>query len=124
MLGATAPGTGLVTQFIILNVKRIDGDKLRDSLKLEGVKAAGMKAALAAVDNSPKMALDLVAPFARNYLKDNLGVDAEITVADKAPPARGKSEFWMGLGFGAGAVALVATVGWGAWKLLFKRFLS
>ena len=122
MLGA-APVTGLSSQQIIVNVKSIDVDKLRKSIGVEGAKAAGLGAALAIVDNEPKMALDIGIPIGRNYLKD-MGVYAEITVANKAPAARGKSEFWPGLAVGVGASTVVFGVGWSAWTLLFKRIFT
>jgi len=122
MLGAK--GDGLKDQFIVLNVKHIDADKLRKGIGATGAADAGISVALSVVDSQPKMALDLGLPIAKRYLRENLGVDAEITAANVAPQARGKSEFFSGAVVGAGVSVFLIGVGWGTWKLLLKRIFT
>lgn len=122
MLGAS--GDGLQSQLIVLRVLHIDADKLKKAIGVEGMKAAGLNVALSVVDSQPKMALDVALPLAKNFLKDNYGVDAEITTSNAPPPARSKSEFFGGLVFGVGASTVVFGVGWATWKLLFRRIFT
>lgn len=123
MLGATGGVSGLASQYIVVNIRHIDVDKLRNAIGVgvKGAQAAGVNAALAIVDSEPKMALDIALPLAKNYMKDTMGVDAELNAANVSPMVRGKSEFWAGAGIGTVAVATVFGIGWATWKLIFKR---
>lgn len=122
MLGAR--GDGLQAQYIVVNVRHIDAEKLKQALGTKGLADAGLSAALTIVDSQPRAALDLGLPIAKRYLRDNLGVDAELTAANVPPPVRQKSEFFGGAVFGAGAVALFAGIGYGAWRLVFRRLFG
>jgi hypothetical protein len=122
MLGAVSgPGTGLADQIIVVRVNRVDAEKLKGFIGVKGVAAAGLGVALSVVDSQPKFALDIGLPVAKSFLRENLGIDAEITPANVAPAARGKSEFLPGVVAGAGLTALVFGVGWTTWKILVGR---
>ena len=96
MLGTTRVGA-LSDQYLVVRIKKVDADKLR--AKVGG--GAAIAAALAVVNTAPKAVLDVAAPYLAGVAKD-YGIDADVTHAD-FPPAAGKtSEFWPGMGVGAG----------------------
>ena len=102
----------LADQYIVVRVKSIDKAKL--GAKVGGGPAGiAVAAALAVTDAVPKAVLDLAAPYAAIVAK-NYGIDAEVTHAD-FPPAKGRtSEFWPGMGVGAGMLGF----GYGLFRLI------
>ena len=121
MLGA---GDGLKGHYILVDVQHVDQDKLLKGAGLTGGTAGGVAAALSIVDSQPDMALDIGLPLAKKYLKENLGVDAEIKPVKVAPEIRGLSEFWPGLGTGIAVSTVVVGIGWASWKLILKRIFT
>lgn len=120
-----ARGNGLKNQYIVLQVQDINGDVLKRKLSSMGQSSFIAPLAMMAMDNIPKEVVDIALPIAQAKLLD-FGVTAKVYATD-VPPAQGgrkKSEFLPGFVVGGSLVAVVATVGWGAWVLLFRRLLS
>ncbi len=112
LLGA---GDALAGQYITVNVKNIDRDKLRAKLKSKvgNAKAQMAYSALSIVDAGPKAALDVAIPFIVTLGKQ-YGIDADVVVSNAPKPRRAFSEFWpgllVGLGIGGGSLLIVKGV--------------
>lgn len=105
-------------QLIVIRVKSIDADKLKN--KLGGTKGATVSAALPLASLAPKAVFDIALPVALGTMK-NYGIEAEATVSN-APLAsfkkRGLSEFFPGLILGG----ILGGTGFGVVKLVGKLF--
>lgn len=108
LLGALKP-TGLKSQYIVIQVKDVDEQKLKGQL---GQYGRYLPSGLRVADALPKVVLDTVAPVAAKALKDQYGVDASISFANASPPTRPKSEFLPGVGAGILMSGLAAGVYW------------
>lgn len=109
VLGA---GEGLGTKNIVLRVKSIDTDRLRQ--KLGGMSGAAIPAALPLIDQAPEIALRTALPLAAKKARDDYGVDLEWDVRDATPGTLGKSSSGFGAGVMVGIICGVAATF--AWK--------
>jgi len=86
----------LANQYITLQVKSIDHDKLK--LKLGGKTGTIASSAMTFVDAAPKAVLDIATPLIKKTAAD-YGVELGVTVSNVPPKGKGRalSEFWPGL---------------------------
>ena len=123
---------GLQNQYILLHVKGIDKQALQLRLKRppgeppsqsrQALVASLAGTTVDALDRVPKAILDIAAPLLVKMLRDDYGIDAQITVSDVPVKmkARERSEFFPGAAVGAVAGALLASLVWGG-KSLFGK---
>lgn len=104
LLGA---GEGLATQTILLRVRSIDTEKLREKLKA-GRWGALLAPSLAIVDQFPRKAIDLALPLARQQLQE-IGVTADLAATDAPPPPRAPAETGVALAVG-GVLGVLSTL--------------
>lgn len=115
LLGAT---DALADQLIIVRVKRVDTERLKQ--RIGGKAGAATSAAMAFVNLAPKAALDIALPIALGQLK-TMGIEAEAQVSSAPMPTtrrRAFSEFFPGLAVGV----VLGGTGFGIFKLLSKAF--
>lgn len=122
---------GLQNQYIVLHVRNIDKAALQRKLKEpRGAPPSPSRQALAVsltgttvnmIDRVPKAILDLAMPFLVKLLKDDYGIDAQITAAEVPPKlkVRELSEFFPGAVVGAVAGALLTALVLGGKNLFF-----
>ncbi len=131
VLGSDLIGAdGLQNQYILLHVKNIDKAALQNKLKQPpGEPPTPSKQALVAslagtsvsvIDRVPKAIIDLALPFLTKVLKDDYGIDAQITASDvpQKMKVRELSEFFPGAAVGVVIGALLASLAWGGKTLL------
>lgn len=134
ILGSDLIGAdGLQNQYVLLRVKNIDKNALQRKIKeLPGAPPSPSEQALMAslagtavsvVDRIPKAVLDLAVPFLIKMLKDDYGIDAQITVSEvpQNMKVRERSEFFPGAAVGAVVGALLTSLVWSGKNLFFGK---
>lgn len=106
---------GLAAKYIVLRVRSIDADRLKQ--KVGGMAGASLPWALPLIDQAPEVVLRTALPLAAKKVQDDYGVTLDWDVSD-APPEKGQalpSRFGAGFVMGAAGCAAV----WLAFKHLF-----
>ena len=117
LVGAT--GDGLGTRYIVLRVKKIDIEKLKNSVG--GSAGAAIPLALPLVDRMPEEALKMALPYVVKKASEGYGVDLEWQVTN-APPQKGVTppdKLGIGVAVGASGVG----VGWVIWHFGLRHLL-
>lgn len=134
VLGSDLLGVdGLQNQYILLRVKNIDKATLQRRLRqspgepqsssMRTLKASLTGTTVSVIDRVPKAFLDLAVPFVVEMLKEDYGIDAQITVSDVplSMRVRERSEFFPGVVVGGIAGVLLASLVWGGKQFFFGK---
>lgn len=102
-------GEGLAGYTILLHVRSIDASKLRQAITTKSWGGA-IPGAIAIVDETPKLALDIALPIAKSQL-EKVGIMADLSTTEKAPKAGPKYEMLKVLGVGTVLGIVLALTG-------------
>ena len=124
---------GLQNQYIVLRVRNIDKATLQHKLEeppgeppspaWRSLKASLTGTSVNTLDWIPKAMLDLIVPFVVRMLRNDYGIDAQVTVSEVPPnmKVRERSEFFPGAVFGIVAGALLTSLAWGGKSLISNK---
>lgn len=103
-------GEGLASQTIMVRVKRIDADKLRESVAGKKLWGGVIPMAISAMDSVPEYALGAVLPVAKAQLAD-IGITADLSTTKSPPSPNAPHEGLILLSVGAVLGAALAFIG-------------